>query len=54
MTELDKVQLMCELFGWENPDAHTLFHALTLLRKARGEAVASFDDFCVTLKVSQQ
>lgn len=45
---------MCELFGWKDPDAHTLFHALTLLRKARGEAAASFDDFWVILKVTQQ
>lgn len=51
MTEADRLQLLCEIFGWDTEE-ETLFHALCILRRATGQPEPSWDDFHA--KVSRQ
>lgn len=46
MTELEKVELMLEIFGWED-DSINRFHCLRMLRGARSEPAPTWDDFKV-------
>lgn len=45
--ERTAVLIMLDMFGWEN-DEHTRYHALRILKQARGEPVPTFDDFKLT------
>lgn len=45
MTESEEVDLLVELFRWDVEDQQARYHALTLLRGARGEPLPTWDDF---------
>jgi len=46
MTEDEKIDLLIELFGWDNSEL-SRYSALRLLRLARKEPVPAYDDFLV-------
>lgn len=46
MTESEKVDMLLEIFGWDDT-AVSRYHALRILRGARGEDPPLFDDFKV-------
>lgn len=52
MSEHDSIDLLIELFGWQDSadDKHVRYKALEILKRHRGEPAPSFDDFCAGIK----
>lgn len=42
--EYASISFLCELFNWPEDDEH-MFSALVVLRRHRGEAIPTWDDF---------